>query len=201
MERGGDLGSLTIRPVRPEERATALTFTLRTIAEALALRGRHSPAGQRRRFERRWNKVRNARSSALFFAEDRHGRKAGSLWVGVSRELLDERELGWVYDIHVAREFRGKGVGAKLLRHAVRWATEAGYHTLGLLVDARNSPAVHLYERAGFRPDRYVMYRSLRPARKTGAVSGPRRRSRGRASSRAAQNIRAAPRRPSRAPR
>jgi len=52
----------------------------------------------------------------------------------------------------VAPDCRGQGVGRALLDAAVAWARSAGADALMLDVTVSNSPAVHLYEQAGFVP-------------------------------------------------
>ncbi len=47
--------------------------------------------------------------------------------------------------------FRGRGVGALLLRRALENARRCGAHQITLAVDARNTPARKLYEKLGFR--------------------------------------------------
>lgn len=53
--------------------------------------------------------------------------------------------------ITVAKEWRGQGIGRRLIEYAVRWAREGGILTrIELHVFARNEGAVHLYEECGF---------------------------------------------------
>jgi ribosomal protein S18 acetylase RimI-like enzyme len=50
----------------------------------------------------------------------------------------------------VAREWRGRGVGAALLEAAIEWARERGLHKLSLGVFAHNAAAIALYRKFGF---------------------------------------------------
>lgn len=52
--------------------------------------------------------------------------------------------------IGVLTEAGGRGVGARLLTEAKRWAAEHGVHRVELTVMAHNHRAVKLYERMGF---------------------------------------------------
>ena len=50
----------------------------------------------------------------------------------------------------VAREWRGRGVGAALLAEAIEWAREQGLHKLSLSVFPHNAAAIGLYRKFGF---------------------------------------------------
>ena len=51
----------------------------------------------------------------------------------------------------VARDWRGRGVGQRLLNHAIRWARENPVLTrIELGVYTTNAPALHIYKKAGF---------------------------------------------------
>lgn len=63
----------------------------------------------------------------------------------------DDREaMGWIRNIGVLREARGRGLGALLLRHAFARFAERGRDTVGLGVDTENATgAPRLYGRGG----------------------------------------------------
>ena len=72
------------------------------------------------------------------------GRVVGSVHVGVSRHGFGE--LGMA----VARDWRGRGVGAALRAAAIEWARERGLHKLSLSVFPHNEAAIALYRKFGF---------------------------------------------------
>ncbi|MFF9501669.1 GNAT family N-acetyltransferase [Streptomyces sp. NPDC014656] len=78
------------------------------------------------------------------------GRVVGHVWTGV-RELEPGVSAGYVYDVEVAAEHRGKGYGRALMLLAERVTREAGETLLGLHVFAGNTPAIRLYESLGYR--------------------------------------------------
>jgi len=57
----------------------------------------------------------------------------------------------YIDSITVAPIARGKGVGTKLLHHAITYAKQNGFEKVGLLVDLENPNAQKLYERIGFK--------------------------------------------------
>ena len=60
---------------------------------------------------------------------------------------------GWLLDaIAVVADWRGRGVGARLLSDLLRRAAAAEVDRVSLLVDAANARAHRLYWRAGFAP-------------------------------------------------
>lgn len=49
-----------------------------------------------------------------------------------------------------ARDWRGRGVGTRLLEHLLEWAPNRGFHRIELRVFSNNPGAIRLYERFGF---------------------------------------------------
>ena len=56
----------------------------------------------------------------------------------------------WLEDMVVHPDWRGRGIGARLLREAIRQARAAGCGRITLLTDASNLAAQEFYGRAGF---------------------------------------------------
>lgn len=75
---------------------------------------------------------------------------------GPNQKLFEDPETlpgEWYLDsISVAEEFRGQGIGAKLMAALPEIAAAAGEQTIGLNVDVVNDKARRLYERQGFQP-------------------------------------------------
>ncbi len=77
------------------------------------------------------------------------GDHAGLAWVQLAPEAS---QIANLYQMWVAPEFRGHGVGRMLLEAAADWARSAGATELRLGVTIGDSPAFRLYSRAGFLP-------------------------------------------------
>jgi RimJ/RimL family protein N-acetyltransferase len=72
------------------------------------------------------------------------GNVVGSIHLELSRHGY--AELGMA----LAREWRGRGIGSKLLEAAIDWAREHGAHKLILGVWPHNTAAIALYRKFGF---------------------------------------------------
>ncbi len=68
----------------------------------------------------------------------------------------------WIPEIFVVSGYQGRGLGARLIRHAVRACAHAGCQRVGLTVTEGN-PARRLYERFGFAPFRTTWLIDRRP--------------------------------------
>ena len=58
--------------------------------------------------------------------------------------------VAWLEDMVVHPDWRGRGIGARLLQVAISQARAAGCHRITLLTDADNVAAQEFYGRAGF---------------------------------------------------
>ena len=65
--------------------------------------------------------------------------------------LMDMGSEAKIISFAVKREFRGKGIGSKLLSHAIRRCIEKGKERVLLEVRVSNTVAQRLYKKNGFR--------------------------------------------------
>jgi len=73
---------------------------------------------------------------------------------------------GWLEDIYIAPEGRGKGLGSLLLKAVIAAAEERGWKALDLEVDAGHQKAIPLYQRHGYEPvPRTRLVRRMPPSR------------------------------------
>ena len=68
---------------------------------------------------------------------------------------------GYVYDIFVKEEFRGKGIGKKLLEEAESYCREKRYSRILLMVSVNNVEAIRLYNKMGFKAEQTYMGKVL----------------------------------------
>ncbi len=90
----------------------------------------------------------NNHQQTIFVAE-----KSGLLlgMTGVQRSVGVKRQhSATVWGVYVRSSARGQGMAGTLLAHAMLWAQQMGVTRLELHVNAANTKALELYQRAGF---------------------------------------------------
>lgn len=103
---------------------------------------------------------------AIFFAEV-DGKLAGRI-----RMMKWWNQFGYVEDLAVNPEYRGMGVGRKLLERGIQWARENKFPGVMLETQDNNVPACTLYQSCGFVLsgfDRNV-YKAINPNTKETAL-------------------------------
>jgi len=69
---------------------------------------------------------------------------------------------GTINDVYVSPEFRGKGIGKKLVVESLNRLKVEGVKAVRLTVLIENKPAVKLYEKFGFKIYQHGMMKALR---------------------------------------
>lgn len=103
---------------------------------------------------------------SFFVILDDSERKVGWLWVGTSPQ---DPDAGFVFDIIVDANFRGRGYGRAAMRGAEEFFEAQGKLRIGLDVAGGNDAARTLYESMGYRPIMTSMTKSLDHPGKAGA--------------------------------
>jgi mycothiol synthase len=89
---------------------------------------------------------------SLWFAAERGDELAA---IVIARAPENEPGVGWIRILGVLPEFRQRGLGQAMLRHAFGEFAQRGFDAVGLGVDAENpTGAVRVYERAGMHVER-----------------------------------------------
>ncbi len=81
--------------------------------------------------------------------------RSGSVPVGLVSLLftVSTAEGGpacWLEDMVLHPDWRGGGLGTRLLQHAIDWARGRGFTRISLLTDKANEGAIRFYQRQGF---------------------------------------------------
>jgi ribosomal protein S18 acetylase RimI-like enzyme len=86
----------------------------------------------------------------------------GFIWISIRQpQLIIRDKHGWIYDIYVDPNYRGKKVGTKLMKHAEEWSKKKEINTIGLNVYADNHIALKLYRRLEYKDKSYVLFKEL----------------------------------------
>ena len=87
------------------------------------------------------------------------GRPVGVIWVGPHPQDLDG--VGWIWDVEVDPEERGRGLGRTAMLLAEEHARSLGYRALALNVFGFNATARGLYESLGYETTAEQMRKEL----------------------------------------
>jgi RimJ/RimL family protein N-acetyltransferase len=139
-----------IRPARPEDAAQIIAYARGVFAEPgvnlITMADEFNPTTES---EARMISEMNRATNSLFLVAEDDGRIVGQLTLqgGKRRNVRHAATLG----ITVGREYRGRGIGRRLMAYAIDWARASGVLTrIELNVFVRNSNAIRLYESCGF---------------------------------------------------
>ena len=141
---------IVIRPARPEDAAQIIAYARRVFAEPginlITLADEFNPTTES---EARLISEMNRATNSLFLVAEDDGRIVGQLTLqgGKRRNVRHAATLG----ITVGREYRGQGIGRRLMTYAIDWARAGHVLTrIELNVFVRNTNAMRLYESCGF---------------------------------------------------
>ena len=145
--------SLTLRGATPADHAAIVEVFLACWRESYAavLPARLVDGMTNEQAASLWRRaMKRSTPDQLVVAED--GEHAGL--AGVLRWHIDEDpNVGWVDSLYVAPRAQGRGVGGRLIDHAVGALTGAGATELRLFAFEANAPAIAFYRRHGWQPD------------------------------------------------
>lgn len=141
----------SIRTIRPDEWRTYRDLRLRALADSPDAFGSTLAAEESRpdtEWSSRLESAADSRWNLPLFAES-GGEPVGLAWGRIERSSPDVANL---YQMWVAADYRGRGIGQMLLEAVIAWARQAGVQQLALGVTLNETPAMRLYSRAGFVP-------------------------------------------------
>lgn len=100
-------------------------------------------------------------TNQVFIAGSVDGNNAGYIWVGQTRSAFTGSMQAHVLNIFVENEFRGHGIGARLMDQAETWARQNHLERISLSVAVENISALTLYESLDYRPETLRMLKNL----------------------------------------
>jgi ribosomal protein S18 acetylase RimI-like enzyme len=77
--------------------------------------------------------------------------------LGYCISSTDDEEVGEIESIFILSDYRGMGIGEKLMKSALEWMDEIGAAKRVITVAAGNEQAFGFYEKLGFYPRRTVL--------------------------------------------
>jgi ribosomal protein S18 acetylase RimI-like enzyme len=104
--------------------------------------------------------------ATLFVAENTDdGQVIGFVQVAIRQApdvpILVPRQLGWISDVVVRKDWRRFGVGRSLMEQAQQWVLDQGVTMVQLIVWEFNQAAVAFYEKLGYTTASRMMWRAL----------------------------------------
>ena len=87
------------------------------------------------------------------------GRVVGMVSLLFTISTAEGGRAAWLEDMIVHPNCRGRGIGGRLLSHAIDGAKTVGCSRITLLTDSTNTSAMRFYERAGFARSQMVPFR------------------------------------------
>ena len=94
----------------------------------------------------------------LFVLRDR-GRVAGMANLLFTVSTAEGSRVAVLEDVILRNEYRGKGLGRRLVEHVLAWAGRAGMARVTLLADRDNKAALGFYRELGFDPSAMAVLR------------------------------------------
>jgi acetyltransferase len=152
--RGG--GSWTLRPIHPGDAAMLQDFVQRLSPESRYFRFvshfKELPLGMLARF----TLIDYDREMALVAVVDDEAAGSGARRiVGVSRYITNPDRTSCEFSLVVADDFKGRGLGSRLMESIMDVAREQGLATMEGLVLTRNAVMLELVRRLGFAVRRF----------------------------------------------
>lgn len=154
-----------IRPARQSDWPQILEISAEYVWAQLPLdrRGEGSLAMVRANLERRIQRIQGSQGvpNEAFVMEDPHGLLAGYIWLCEKKDEWTSQKEGFILDLYVNPELRGRGLGRRLMQWAEQWAQIKGYRHLSFSIFPSNDVTRQLSDSLGYRMDSLRMRKRL----------------------------------------
>ena len=97
----------------------------------------------------------------IFVAENRNHVFLGYVFVGEGSSMMTGTKHGFIFDIFVKKNYRGRGIGMMLMKRAEHYCRARGYTRMALMVVTNNQPAINLYTQLDFKAEQMLMGKKL----------------------------------------
>ena len=91
--------------------------------------------------------------NAVFWTIEEEGELIGELYVFFNledKDFADGKTTAYLCAFRIKKEYRGKGLGSRLMEHALKDLRERGFKTATIGVDSTEEANTRLYHRLGF---------------------------------------------------
>jgi ribosomal protein S18 acetylase RimI-like enzyme len=106
--------------------------------------------------------IADRRHGFMLVARAPDGSPIGAAYASSLLSLEHGGPSGWIEELYVLPQWRGRGIGSRLIAEVVAHARESGWRALDLEVEASHQRAISLYARHQFQPhSRSRFYRIL----------------------------------------
>jgi len=104
--------------------------------------------------------LRRPDERCVMVAVDSQGEAVGMATMQFVFSTAEGAPSGWIEDMVVKKEFRGSGLGRKLLKSIMEWGASKGATRFQLLADKQNAPALEFYKRMGWTGTQLICLRA-----------------------------------------
>ena len=105
-------------------------------------------------YQNTWNQIQSS-ESIQYFAIEKDGKFIASLNLVIIPNLTrGARSFAWIENVVTHAQYRGRGVGRKIMEHAITVAKNANCYKIMLLSGTKRTASHQFYKRLGFSDEK-----------------------------------------------
>lgn len=104
---------------------------------------------------------KHLKSGKLFFLHIEDGEPNGLITLNTKLDIENLGKVGLIEEFVVSEKYRGKGIGKKLMNHALKEAKKLGCVEVQLYSNLKRKSAHKFYKKSGFKNTAYLFWKSL----------------------------------------